>query len=135
MNERTLVSSTIATYPLQNFTAIATAEPITIGVAHSDYSDAEIEEVIENAGSWDPGNKIAQGQAKRLVRTIGTFDTPQSVEDFVALNDGRTIKTKLNWMLNTGDGLQYWAYNAGAAAVGTTVPVIRMQGHANLWLK
>ena len=137
VNVSMLVSSVKATWALQLFTPTNAVGPITVGLAHSDYSSAEIEEVIENAGSWDTGDKISQERAKRLVRTVGTFRTEGAGGAAItrALEEGRVITTKLNWRLAIGDGLNVWAYNAGTVAIGTTVPVVRLQGHANLWVK
>ncbi len=69
--ERTRVSSIEATYSLDNL--VAGQGPIVFGVAHSDYTDAEIEQVLENTGSWNSGDKVQQEIAGRLVRIIGTF--------------------------------------------------------------
>ncbi len=133
--ERARISSLVATYSLENFTVGADKGPLTIGVAHSDYSDAEIEAVIESQGTWDEGNKISQELAKRLVRKIGTFEAAAGggVGTYV-LNDGVPIKIKLNWILNSGDTLSLWVYNEGTAALDTTVPESHCQGHANLWM-
>ncbi len=109
--------------------------PIMVGLAHSDYSDAEIEAVIENTGSWDRGNKIQQEVAKRLVRRVGIFSTAGGgvSTDQMVLNDGKPITTKLNWRLITGATLKLWAYNMGPDALATTAPIVRLQGQANLW--
>ncbi len=132
VNEKTLISSIVAAWSLDNITA--GQGPLTFGVAHSDYTDAEIQEVIDNAGSWDTGNKISQEQAKRLVRVIGDFASPAgSGAGDLEFNDGRVIKTKLNWMLATGDTLKMWVHNRSGAAIATTVPVLKATGHANLW--
>ncbi len=132
VSERTLISSIVCTWSLDNLTA--GQGPLTFGVAHSDYSDAEIQQVIDNAGSWDPGDKIAQEQAKRLVRVIGDYASPggSGAQD-LEFNDGRTMKTKLNWMLQTGDTLKMWVHNRSGSALATTVPVLKATGHANLW--
>ncbi len=131
--ERTLISSLVANYAMDGLTDAADVGPIMFGVAHSDYSDAEIEEVIENAGSWDEGDLINQERAKRKVRILGIFDTPPASTETSVLNDGKPMKTKLNWILLSGDTLKFWAFNMGQAAVATTVPNIYAQGHANLW--
>ncbi len=133
VNERTLVSSIVASYSLREFTPAAADGPIMIGVAHGDYSDSEIEAVIESTGSWNEGDKVSQEISKRLVRTIGIFDTPADALAAVTLNDGKPIKTKLNWILTVGDALRLWAYNMGSSALATTAPVVSAQGHANLW--
>ncbi len=134
VEERTLVSSVVATYSLDSLTS--PQGPIIFGIAHGDYTDAEIEEVIENIQSWTPGDKISQERAKRLVRQIGTFtaSTLAGVQD-VTFNDGRPKKTKLNWMLQSDATLRLWAYNITAGALSGTSPVLRMDGHANLWVR
>ncbi len=62
---RSLVSSIVCSWSLDQLTS--PQGPILFGVAHEDYTDAEIEQVIENAGSWAVGNKIAQEINKRQV--------------------------------------------------------------------
>ncbi len=133
VNERTLVSSIVLTWTLSNFTPIASAGPILVGVAHGDYTAAQIEEYIENTGSWNEGSMIGQEQANRKIRRVGIFDTPDAATDSSVLNDGKSIKTKLNWILNQGETLNQWAYNLGTAALATTDPRVHMAGHANLW--
>ncbi len=131
-NQRMLISSIVANYSLDGL--VAGQGPIIFGVAHSDYTDAEIEVVIEAVGSWDEGNKVSQEQAKRLVRQIGQFvGELDTGTDDIQFNDGKPVKTKLNWILNTGDTLKMWAYNVSTAALTTSAPVMRANGHANLW--
>ncbi len=136
VNERCLVSSLVASYSLDNLTP--PQGPILFGVAHSDYSDAEIEEVIENTGSWDEGDLVNQEIAKRKVRQIGTFATDSVITSAGAIadvpfNDGKPVKTKLNWILLQGQTLKIWAYNRSSGALSTTVPIITASGHVNLW--
>jgi len=130
--ETVLISSIDTSWALDQITA--PQGPIAFGVAHSDYSDAEIEAVLEQAGSWSEGSKIEQEVAKRLVRQIGVF-TSDNLAGTVDLefNEGQPVKTKLNWRLATGDTLKMWAYNLSASALATTVPIMRCIGHANLW--
>lgn len=131
--ERTLISSLKATWSLKDVTPIENAGPLLVGIAHSDYSAAEIEEVIEAVGSWDEGDKIVRERMKRQVRIVGQFRDRGVPLETVVLNDGRPITTKLNWILTTGDTLDLWAYNLGTAAFATTDPQIHVEGHANLW--
>ncbi len=98
--------------------------PVEYGVAHSDYTAAEIEETLEAAGAWDEGDKIAQEQAKRLVRRIGVLTEAET-----ALNEGRPIKVRLNWRIATGDTLQFWLRNRGIQL--TTGMEINAQGAAH----
>ncbi len=135
VNERTYLSSLKAIHTLDLLTQAAGQGPIMVGVAHSDYSDAEIEAWIENTGSWDEGDLVNQEIAKRKIRRVGVFD-PQGEDTTVAtvaLNEGRPITTKCGWILLQGQTLKQWAYNLGTAALATTNPSYRVQGHANLW--
>ncbi len=102
--------------------------PITVGYAHNDYSVGEIKEALEASAALDLGDKVAQEKANRLVRVVGTFRSEPNND----LNDGRPIKTKLNWRMNVGDILNIFAYNesTGALATGT---FIRSTG--NLWIR
>ncbi len=133
VNERTLVSSIVATYTLSNWTPVASAGPILVGISHSDYSQAEIEAWIETTGSWNETDLVQQEVASRKIRRIGVFDTPPATDQSSRLADGRQIKTKLNWILNQGQSLNLWAYNTGAQPAATTSAVVHTNGHANLW--
>ncbi len=135
VNERTLVSSISAIWTMSNYTPVANAGPILVGVCHSDYSQSEIEAFIETTGSWNEGDLTQREVANRKIRRIGIFDTPDAATDSAVLNEGRALKTKLNWILLQGQTLRLWAYNLGTAALTTTSPTIRMAGHANLWAR
>lgn len=135
VNERTFVSSVVASWSLTNMTPTEGTGPLVCGLAHSDYTDTEIEEYIENTGSWNEGDKIQQREVgRRLVRRVGQFPIPVSAAGGVVLNDGKPIKTKLNWILLQGQSLRYWVYNQGTVAISAASnPDVRLQGHANLW--
>lgn len=131
--DTTRVSSVKATYSISDFTPGANIGPIAVGLAHSDYTAAEIEEWIEQAGSWDIGNLQTKEVRSRRIRQVGVFDDPSAVQISNRLNDGRLIHTKLNWLLAEGDTVAVWCYNLGTAAVATTVPNVNVIGKANLW--
>jgi len=134
VREKAWLTSVKATWSLSNITSIIDSGPILVGIAHSDYTDAEIEEWIENLASWDSGDMIGQEVAKRKIRRVGLFGTPVGgPPDKLALNDGKPIRTKCGWQLVTGQTVKIWAYNTGTAALATTVPVVHTQGFANLW--
>ncbi len=133
VNERTLVSSIVASWSLRNASPASDVGPVLVGIAHSDYTDAEVEAYIEASGTWDEGDKIQQEIMKRQIRQVGTLRVLEAATLQSRLADGRMIKTKLNWILNQGQTLRVWAYNLGQAAFATTVPVVDVQGHANLW--
>ncbi len=101
--------------------------PVIVGLAHSDYSVTEIKECIESAGSIDAGDKIAQEKANRLVRMVGTLGVDEDT-----LNDGKPIKTRLNWLISIGDEVNVFAYN-DSGAVLTTGAIVHVTG--DLWVK
>ncbi len=134
VEERTRISSLVATWSLTDFTSSAASGPVVVGVAHSDYSDAEIEAYIEVTTSWKEGDLVAQEIGQRKIRKIGVFaDDGSSALDTVVLNDGKPIHTKLNWILTTGKTLKMWAYNQGSQPL-VTGSILQCQGHANLWV-
>ncbi len=107
-------------------------DTMEFGLAHSDYSAAEIEECIEAGASIDLGNKVQQEQANRLVRTIGVFN--QGTHDVGAgasFNDGLPVKVKLNWKMSIGDTLNVWFRN-GSGVVYTTGSSISAIG--DIWI-
>ncbi len=133
VTERTLVSSVVATYSISNMAATTNAGPIEVGVAHGDYTLAEVEEYLELQSSWEEADMIDKEIASRKIRRIGVFDAPVATSGAYTLNDGRPIKTKLNWILTGGQGLNFWFYNLGTAALATSDPNANTRGHANLW--
>ena len=94
---------------------------MTFGLAHSDYTAAEIEECLEAQGAIDRGDKIALEQSNRLVRQIGVMEsrTTSAASGTIVFNDGRQIKTKLNWYIGVGDGISIWMRNASNTAWST----------------
>ncbi len=134
LDEEAYISSLKGTWSLSDFTEIADVGPILVGIAHGDYSDAEIEAFIENSGSWKSGDLVAQEVAKRKIRIVGAFGTRgQDAVQSSLLNDGKPITTKCGWVMKTGETIRMWAYNMGTAAVATTDPTVNLYGHANLW--
>ncbi len=107
-------------YAWEDIAAVAD-DGMEFGLAHSDYSAAEIEECLESQASIDLGDKVAQEQANRLVRTVGRISsTGRTVVDMGSepFNGGRPVKTKLNWKMSTGDQLALWIRN-GSGTVWT----------------
>jgi len=104
------------------------------GFAHSDYSAAEVEEALEAGGSMDLGDKIDQEHANRLVRQIGTISQAGALAAAAgaSFNDGKPVKTRLNWLMSTGDTLNVWVRNA-SGVVWTTGSGITVLG--DLWVK
>ncbi len=97
--------------------------PITVGYAHGDYTVAEIKEALEATGAIAFSNKIQEEQANRLVRIVGSFSgTGASV-----LNDGKPIKTRLNWLIPTGEQVNIFAFNEGTSPL-TAGGSVNVQG-------
>ncbi len=130
--QRTLATSIVATWSMRDFSVGAGDGPVMVGVSHSDYTTAEIEEWIETSSSWSPADKIGQEIAKRQIRMVGTFRAAGQAGGATLLSDGRPIKTKLNWMLQNTTTLNLWAYNLGTSALSTGAAV-NVQGHVNLF--
>ena len=134
VNERTRVTSIVANYALGNLTPGAGIGPVIFGVAHGDYSDAEVEEWLEMTGQWNEGDLVATREVgRRLIRQIGVFETPDEVTDQVTVNDGKPVKTRLNWILLQGQTLRLWAFNSGSNPIATTSPSLTANGHVNLF--
>ncbi len=102
------------------------------GLAHSDYTAAEIEECLESQGAIDIGDKIAQEQANRLVRIIGQFTGAPGSDGNKDFNDGRKLKTKLNWAMGIGDSLEIWVRNASDTVYTTGSNLV---ANGDMWVK
>ncbi len=104
------------------------------GLAHSDYTSTEIEECLEANASMDRGDKIANEQSNRLVRRVGVFPSHQSsgTTSEVGFNDGRPMKTRLNWVLSPGDTLNIWVRN-GSGTIWTVNSLLSVTG--DIWVK
>ncbi len=135
VTEKTLITSAVISWSIQGWTPIADCGPLMVGLAHSDYSAAEVEAVIENTGSWDEADLVQQEIASRKVRIVGILrpEAAGSSLEGNRLNNGDPIKTKLNWILNSGQTLDVWAYNMGQVAFATTSPQLHLAGHVNLF--
>ncbi len=99
------------------------------GIAHGDYTAAEIEEAIEASNSIDRGNKIANEQANRLVRVLGNFGSQGTVLGDINFNDGVVKRVKLNWPIEIGQVVSMWIYNSTADA-WTTGSLLSLIGQA-----
>lgn len=123
VDEEAFLTSIEATYTLEGHTA--GEGPIMFGLAHSDYSDAEIEEYIETTTSWQRGDLVAQEKTRRRIYIIGTFAGDAVTEKF---NDGKPVKTKLKLPVISSARLSLWAYNLDANVL-TTGSQVLANGH------
>ncbi len=118
-NDTIYAISLDATVALANHTV---AEgPIHVGIAHSDYSAAEIEEWFEASGAWDRADKIASEHNRRFCRRLGVF--PGAGTDEV-LNEGRSFRTKVRFLIQEGQTIQVWAFNTSDATLTTGASIV-----------
>ncbi len=120
-------------YSITDLGALAD-DGFAFGLAHSGYTAAQIEECLESQTSIDLGDKIAQERANRLVREVGMISGSQGavVGGGLPFNNGRRVKTRLNWKISIGDTLDIWVRNS-SGVIYTTGASITMNG--DLWLK
>ncbi len=122
--------SMIASWTLEDFND--DEGPVICGYAHGDYTATEIKECIEAGGSINVGNKVEAERANRLVRIVGTFGgsgVQNAVVDLV-INDGKPIKTRLNWLIPIGQTFNMFAYNDSSVANLTTGTLLKINGTA-----
>ncbi len=93
-----------------------TEGPIAIGLAHSDYTIAEIAEATD-VSVISSSEKIANERAKRLVRKIGSFVGAAANEELRGNSGGEQVYTKLNWALEEDFTLDMWAQNRSGAGL------------------
>ncbi len=102
------------------------------GLSHSDYSSAEVEECLEAQGMIDQGNKLAQEQGNRLVRSIGFMTESPGTGAGMGFNNGVALKTKLNWAIGIGDTLNVWVRNGSGTVYTTGASLVTL---GNIWIK
>lgn len=104
--------------------------PILFGIAHSDYTAAQIEEYIENTAGWSFGNLVQQeinSRGKRI-KIIGRFSGKDAFEQW---NDGIVKRIPCKFRLENGETITPWAYNEDANPL-TAGSSIQMDGKAYL---
>ncbi len=117
-----------AVWTLRNHTA--GEGPISVGIAHGDYTAAEIVAYL-SLSLLGPANKTQQEISRRLIRTVGVFDGLNTEE---SLNDGKPIKTPMKWVEDDGHDFIAWAFNRSGASL-TTGTVLDIQGkYFGKWL-
>ncbi len=89
--------------------------PVEVGLAHGDYTAAEIKEYV-NANLTDPDDKIAQEHSRRQIRRIGLFGV--NAENQV-LNHGDQQRIKLRFSIGDTKELKLWIMNHTGAAMTT----------------
>lgn len=98
--------------------------PIVVGLANEELLVSEILEYL-NAAPTSQWDVPAVERANRRVRVLGVFSGLSTDE---TINDGKPIRTKLNWRLPAGKELPVvWAHNrsGGTLTTGATIQVTR----------
>ncbi len=95
--------------------------PITVGVAHGDYSATEIDEWFESNAAVTK-DMIAREKSRRKCRAIGAFPGTEATE---VLNDGKPIRVKLGFAISEGSNLNLWGRNDddGTLTSGTDIVI------------
>ncbi len=104
-------------------------DPMTCGLAHGDYTAAQVEENLELT-FLGPGSKLEQERSRRLVRKAGIF-LSEVVNHTTMRLFGKTgsgqVRTKLKFVIQNGKNLSIWVHNKSGSAL-TTGSSLRFQG-------
>ncbi len=121
------VTSVEGTWSIDNL--VAGEGPVHVGVCHPDYSDSEIAEAIL-VQVTGPNALVEMERANRKVRIVGTFSAQVGNR---VLNDGKPIKTKLNWAFeDDGVALAMFIFNDAQQTL-TTGAFVFFEGHLNVF--
>ncbi len=91
--------------------------PSSWGVAHGDYSVAEVQEHLA-VSLLGPANKIEQERSRRLVRNVNSFESDPNEVDQIRSTDGKT-RFKARFMIQDGNHLNIWFKNRSGVAFTT----------------
>ncbi len=92
--------------------------PLTVIIAHSDYTDAELVEWWLATNSWSTGDLVAREQARRKIRFVGTFAGVLSEE---VLFNGEFKRIPLKFIVESAQTLELAVINhsGGTLTTGT----------------
>jgi len=109
--QRQFIIAADLTWTLMN--ATATEGPFYCGLAHNDYTVAEIKEWIES-GAGVETNQIEQEKNRRLCRDSIVFSGVGTEE---VANDGKPKRTKVRFHVEDSQELAFWVYNDSDATL------------------
>ncbi len=98
--------------------------PLGVGLAHGDYTVAEILENLE-IEVISPDNLIEMEQAKRKVRRVATF-AEGGVTD-MSINDGKPMRTRMLFTVGNSQNIAVWLRN-NSGAILTTGATLQLNG-------
>ncbi len=98
--------------------------PITVGLAHNDYSELEISEAL-SVEVLGPEDLIETERSRRKVRQVGQFNDSSLTEQ--KIGDGEAVYTTCKFLISDGQAMSLWALNQSGATL-TTGSRIRVDG-------
>ncbi len=98
--------------------------PLRVGLTSSNLSNTEIGEALD-AAPTSKADIIAIERSKRPVRSVGQYEIQSTTE---VLNDGKPIRTKLQFGLDEGIELNLWVRNVSGIANLTTGAAVIVSG-------
>ncbi len=104
----------------------STEGPLVVGLAHSDYTIAEIQEATD-VSVISSSEKIANERRRRLVRKVGAFKMFESNEQLQGDRGSEKVFTRLNWPIEEDFSLDLWAQNRSGATL-TTGAILEFDG-------
>ncbi len=108
-------------FSIDNYTNTPLDGPLVVGFNHSDYTVGEVQEALDTPVS-NQGSRTEIERNRRWVRRVGTL-VPIGINDgtigSMVLRNGQPIRTKLNWVINDGDALEFFALNSGSSGLAT----------------
>ncbi len=115
-------------------------DPMTIGLAHSAYTDTEILEGVD-VTLTDPDEKIEQERSRRLIRKVGVFHQEGQMDDtFTAMRmmskyGSVVVRTPLRFTVGNDNALSLWVWNRSGSAL-TSGAVVEFDGNIyGRWLR
>jgi len=114
LTEDLFIKAIKGTWTIRGLTA--TEGPLSFGIAHSDYTVAEIAEALDAGSLLGPASKIEGERARRLVRKIGTFSGAATEE---TVNNGNPVYTRVGWTQQDGADVNLWVQNQSGATLTT----------------
>ncbi len=104
--------------------------PADVGYSHGDYSVTQVKEKLDVVLTG-PGSKLQQERVRRLIRKAGAmnaFDTSAKTEStMIGRNGSRIVRTKINFVIQSGKPLNVWIHNRSGAQL-TTGSTLRTSG-------
>ncbi len=112
-------------------------EGLLLGIANGELSVAEIAETLNLDGPVDRNDRVAQEQATRWVKILGTYDMRDITAVSGKLRDkygGFMIESKDRWTYSNPEGWQFFIFNDGIAlATGANVRMVVT--HYGVWVQ